>query len=292
MYAGLAKMRLPESGRSGSTMKPLSYFVAMLAVSAAAFAQATASPQSTAPVPAAQAPAWTPANIAVPPPMPPGPKLPEPLPVTTVPDLTRYLNNPIMLLFCTTQVASFNDRDADMIFIGDSITRNWLGPGKAVWDANFAPRNALDFGMGGDQTQHVLWRMSNYPIGRLHPKVAVVLIGTNNWHNTPDEIAAGVKAILSKTQAMFPGIKIIVTSILPNKRANGLMMSANAIVRTYADDQNIFYLDLVPLMPPVDDNWKGIGPDHLHPNAEGYQIWTDALLPLVNRFLPPPAAQH
>jgi beta-glucosidase len=273
-------------------MKRISYFVAMLAVSAAAFAQTAAPSQNTSPATPPPAQVWTTDNVAVPPPMPPGPKLPDPPPVTTVPDLTRYLNNPVMLLFCTTQVASFNDRDADMIFIGDSITRNWLGPGKDIWDANFAPRNALDFGMGGDQTQHVLWRMNNYPIGRLHPKVAVVLIGTNNWHNTPEEIAAGVKAILTKTQAMFPGIRIIVTSILPNKRANDLMMSANAIVRTFADDKSIFYLDLVPLMPAVGDNWKGIGPDHLHPDAEGYQIWTDALLPLVNRFLPAPAAQH
>lgn len=250
----------------------------------AAFGQTPAAAQ-TAPTPA-----WTPANIAVPPPMPPGPKLPEPTPVTTAPDHTRYLNNPIMLLFCTTQVAEFNNRDADMIFIGDSITRNWLGPGKAVWDANWAPRNALDFGMGGDQTQHVLWRMENYPIARLHPKVAVVLIGTNNVHNTPEEIAAGVRAILNKTQTMFPGVKIIVTSIMPNRRANDLMMAADAIIRTYADDRNIFYLDLVPLMPPVGDNWKGIGPDHLHPDAAGYRIWTNALLPLVNKFLPEPVA--
>ncbi len=261
-------------------------FAAILVFSATAFGQATTPAQSASPAMPAQATA----NVAVPPPMPPGPKLPEPAPQATVPDLTRYLNNPVMLLFCTTQVAEFNDRDADMIFIGDSITRNWFGPGKAAWDANFAPRNAMDFGIGGDQTQHVLWRMNNYPIGRLHPKVAVVLIGTNNYHNTPEEIAAGVKAILNKTQAMYPGIKIILNSIMPNKRANDLMMATNAIIRTYADDQNIFYLDLVPLMPPVGDNWKGLGPDHLHPDASGYQIWTDALLPLVNKFLPPPPA--
>jgi beta-glucosidase len=271
-------------------VKNILNFAAILSLSVAAFGQVAAPPQSASPAMPAQAPAVSPSSVAVPPPMPPGPKLPEPPPVTTVPDLTRYLNNPVMLLFCTTQVAEFNNRDADMIFIGDSITRNWLGPGKAVWDANFAPRNALDFGIGGDQTQHVLWRMSNYPIGRLHPKVAVVLIGTNNTHNTPEEIAAGVKAILDKTQAMYPGIKIILNSIMPNRRANDLMMAANAILRAYADNQNIFYLDLVPLMPPVGDNWKGLGPDHLHPDATGYQIWTDALIPLVNRFLPPPPA--
>jgi hypothetical protein len=137
-----------------------------------------------------------------------------------------------------------------MLTLSSSVTRitqGWTRAGKDVWDINFVPRNRLDFGIGGDQTQHVLWRMDNYPITRLHPEVAVVLIGTNNTQNTPEEIAAGVKAILDKTQAMYPGIKIILNSIMPNRRADSLMMSANTILRQYADGKNIFYLDLVPL---------------------------------------------
>jgi lysophospholipase L1-like esterase len=217
------------------------------------------------------------------------PKLAEPPPVPTVPSVMRYLNDPDRLKFCTAQVASFNGRNPDMIFIGDSITQGWLAKGKEVWDANFAPRNALDFGIGGDQTQHVLWRMENYPIQGMHPKVAVVLIGTNNTHNTAPEIADGVKAVLTKTQTMFPGIKIILVSIMPNKRANDLMMAANEILKTYADGKTIYYLDLLPVMTPVGDNWKGLGPDHLHPDGAGYQLWADALLPLVNTLLPPSA---
>lgn len=215
--------------------------------------------------------------------------LADPPALTTMPSVTRYLNNPDILKFCTGQVAEFNGRDADMIFIGDSITQGWRGKGEAVWEANFVPRNALDFGVGGDQTQHVLWRMENYPIQRLHPKVAVVLIGTNNTHHTAPEIADGVKAVLTKTQTMFPGIKIILVSIMPNKRANDLMMAADEILKTFADNQTVYYLDLVPVMTPVGDNWKGVGPDHLHPDEAGYQLWADAMMPLINRLLPPPA---
>jgi lysophospholipase L1-like esterase len=218
-------------------------------------------------------------------------RLPEPAPQPTVPDITRFLNDPDLLKFSTAQVASFRGRDADMIFIGDSITQGWLGAGKPVWEANFAPRNALDFGISGDQTQHVLWRMENYPIQGLHPKVAVVLIGTNNTHNTAAEIADGVKAVLTKTQTLYPGIKIILVSIMPNRRANDLMMAANEILKTFADEKTIYYLDLVAVMTPVGDNWKGLSPDHLHPDAAGYQLWTDAMLPLVNKLMPAPAAQ-
>lgn len=212
--------------------------------------------------------------------------LPDLAPGPTVPRVTRYVNNPDLLKFCTAQVAQFKNRRADIIFIGDSITQHWIdGAGKNVWDTNFADRNALNFGIAGDATQDVLWRLDNYPIRHLHPKVAVVLVGTNNEHDTAPEIAAGVKAVLTTTQSIFPGIKIILVSIMPNRRANGLMMAADSILRTYADNQAVYYLDLVPLMTPIGDNWKGLGADHLHPDAAGYQLWTDAMLPLLNKLL-------
>jgi lysophospholipase L1-like esterase len=228
-----------------------------------------------------------PAALAAKPVQPP--RLTEPV-RSTVPDVTHYLNLPGLLAFCTTQVAEFNNRDADIIFVGDSITQGWRGAGKEVWDTEFAPRNALDFGVSSDQTQHVLWRLDNYPIGRMHPKVAVILIGTNNTHNTPGQIAAGIQAVIDRLQMLFPGIKTILNSIMPNARANDLMMKANDIIRTYADQKKIFYLDLVPLMTPVGDNYKGLGPDRLHPDAAGYRLWADALLPLLNKLLPPEAA--
>jgi lysophospholipase L1-like esterase len=261
--------------------------VGMVVLSLGMGAQATQTPSLVVVTPATSAQTTTaPQAIA-----PPAPKLIEPQPVTTVPDITRYLNNPDLLKFSTAQVASFNGRDADMIFLGDSITQGWLGAGKVVWDANFAPRNALDFGISGDQTQHVLWRMDNYPIKGIHPKVAVVLIGTNNTHNTAPEIADGVKAVLTKTQTMYPGIKIILVSIMPNKRANDLMMAADEILKTFADAKTVYYLDLLPVMTPIGDNWKGLSADHLHPDAAGYQLWTDALLPLVNKLMQPVAGQ-
>jgi lysophospholipase L1-like esterase len=254
-------------------MNRRSIFTALLLLSAGLAAAQTAAP---APVVASPPQTFT----------KPAGQLPNPPARTTVPDGTRYLNNPGLLVFSTNQVAQFNDHDADILFLGDSITQGWLGKGKEVWDANFAPRNALDFGISGDGTQHVLWRMENYPIARLHPKLAIVLIGTNNTGSTPQEIADGVRAVLTKTQTLYPGIRIILNSIMPNKRANDKMMAANAILRGFADGKTIFYLDLIPVMTPVGDNWKGLGSDHLHPDAAGYQLWADALMPLVNKVLP------
>ena len=122
------------------------------------------------------------------------------------------------------------------------------------------------------------------PIHDLHPRIAVVLIGVNNAENTSRQIAAGIRAVIDKTQQLFPGIKIILVSILPNRRTYSLMMDTNDLIRSFDDQKTIFFLDLVPLFLPNGDNWIGIGNDHLHPNEAGYRIWADAMNPLLEKI--------
>jgi len=212
---------------------------------------------------------------------------------STTPDDTKYLATPGKLDACKKAVAAMKGKPCDIIFIGDSITQNWGGKGKTVWDKYYASRNALNFGVGGDQTQNVLWRLDNLDVKNLKPKVAVILIGTNNGHVTPQEVADGVKAVMTKTQALYPGVKIILVSIMPRGHANEQAMAADAILKKSEDKTNVYYLDLVPLMPAVttsadgksESNWKGLGPDHLHPDVTGYQIWADAMEPLLSKLL-------
>jgi lysophospholipase L1-like esterase len=207
---------------------------------------------------------------------------------------SRYVGKPGPYKACLARLAAIQGKPCDIIFIGDSITDKWAGTGKAIWDKVYAPRNAFNFGVFADTTQNVLWRLENMDIKALRPKVAVILIGTNNTKDTAQGVADGVKAVISSTQAHFPGVKVILVSIMPNKRAEDLMMSANDLIKNFADNQNVFWLDLVPLMPPVvtttpdgkyDTNWKGLGPDHLHPDASGYQLWSDAMEPLLSKLL-------
>jgi lysophospholipase L1-like esterase len=215
-------------------------------------------------------------------------------PSTTTPDNARYLAAPKLMAGCQARLDAFNDKPCNIIFIGDSITEGWVSAGKAIWDKMYAPRHALDFGISGDQTQNVLWRLSNMEVSSLKPKVAVILIGTNNTANSPHEIADGVHAVIANTQAAFPGVKVILVSIMPNERAHDKMAAANSIIKNFADDSTVYYLDLVPLMPEVqttaadgtsDTNWKGLSKDHLHPDASGYQIWADAMEPLLSKLL-------
>ncbi|MGD1029575.1 MAG: GDSL-type esterase/lipase family protein [Opitutaceae bacterium] len=212
---------------------------------------------------------------------------------TIVPSDDNYKSHPGPNHQCEAQVAAMKGKPVDVIFIGDSITQNfinapterWPMAGKAVWDEHYANRNVLNFGVGADRTENVLWRFDHMDIKGFRPKVAVVMIGTNNTRNTPEQIAEGVKAVLKKTQDFFPGVKIILVSILPSARAKEKMAAANEIIRKLEDNRTIFYFDLASKMTPEGDGWKGIGRDHLHLMPEGYELWAAEMEPLLSRLL-------
>ena len=106
--------------------------------------------------------------------------------------------------------------DAQLLFIGDSITHGWEGGGKEVWQKYYKPRKAINLGIGGDRTEHVLWRLDHGNLDGLHPKLAVLMIGTNNAaSNTPDEIADGIKAIVEKMRTRVPECKVLILASSP-----------------------------------------------------------------------------
>lgn len=177
------------------------------------------------------------------------------------------------------------NRPADLIFIGDSITEQWRwGAGSSVWKKHFEER-AIDFGLGSDKTQHTIWRLENIDLSAFTPQVAIILIGTNNVQDTPEEIADGVKAVIAATQKKFTDIKIVLLSILPNARATEKMAATNTLLAPLADQRNVYYLDLATQLTPQGDNWKGMSKDKLHLSVEGYEIWASALEPLLSTIM-------
>ncbi len=214
-------------------------------------------------------------------------------PLTTIPSDSNYKSHYAFNKSCEDQVAAMKGKPCDIIFIGDSITQNFLGRptpgwgsvGGAVWDKYYANRRALNFGVGADATQHVLWRFDHMDIKDFKPKVAVILIGTNNNRNSPEDIAAGVKAVVEKTGRTFPMAKIILVSILPNARATEKMAEANTLIQPLGDDKTVFYFDLASKMTPVGDSWKGLGPDRLHLLPEGYELWASEMEPLLTKLI-------
>ena len=213
-------------------------------------------------------------------------------PRTTIASSSNSLSHPVGYKNCNDRIAEAKGHPVDILFVGDSITESWtsapwggVNRGAAIWDKMYAPRNALNFGAGANRTQHVLYRLDTMDVKDLKPKVTVLMIGTNNNIDTAPDIAAGVKAVITKLQTMYPMTKIILVSILPSARAAELMAQANELIKTFADNQTVYYLDLSAKMPPVGDSWLGLGPDKLHPTDVGYQIWADTMEPLLTKLL-------
>lgn len=191
---------------------------------------------------------------------------------------------------------SFNERvkkgNVDLLLIGDSITQGWEGAGKEVWKKHYEPRNAVNLGIGGDRTQHVLWRLDHGNIDGIQPKLAVLMIGTNNSRdNSPEEIADGIKAIVTKLRTKLPNTKVLVLGIFPrgaekNDSLRQKTQQANELAAKLADGKDVFYLDIGKSFLAEDGTLsKEIMPDLLHLSPKGYQIWADSIESEVARLM-------
>ncbi|HEY2839225.1 MAG TPA: platelet-activating factor acetylhydrolase IB subunit [Pirellulales bacterium] len=192
---------------------------------------------------------------------------------------------------------SFNERakqgDVDVIFLGDSITQGWEGKDAApIWNKYYGARKAMNAGIGGDRTQHVLWRLENGNIAGIKPKLAVIMIGTNNaGANTSEDIAAGIKAIVAKLRDKLPETKILLLGIFPRgetpaDKARQVNIKANELAKTVADNKSVFYLDIGDkFLGPDGSLSKDIMPDRLHLSGAGYEIWAKSTEPKVSELL-------
>ncbi len=175
--------------------------------------------------------------------------------------------------------------DADLIFIGDSITQAWEGPGKTVWEKHYAGRKAVNLGISGDRTEHVLWRLDNGNIDGISPKLAVIMIGTNNSNgadNTAAEIADGIRAIVARLRERLPAMKILLLDVFPRgEKPNpqrGKILQVNQIARKLHDGKHVYYLAIGHHFISDDGTIsKEIMPDFLHLTPKGYQIWASAI---------------
>ena len=174
---------------------------------------------------------------------------------------------------------------AQIIFVGDSITQGWEGEGKEVWAKYYAHRNAVNLGIGGDRTQHVLWRLDHGNLEGLKPRAAVVMIGTNNSNgedNTVEQIADGVAAIVKQLREKLPQTKVLLLSIFPRSEnpspQRGKVLQVNQIVQKLADDQSVFWIDFGYKFVNSDGTIPhDLMPDYLHLSKRGYEIWAEAI---------------
>ena len=189
-------------------------------------------------------------------------------------------------------VARAEKGDVDVLFLGDSITQGWEGAGKAVWADKFKDWNAANFGIGGDRTEHVLWRITDgKELVGIDPKLAVIMIGTNNVSsNSAEQIAGGVKAILDALHKAKPKTKVLLLGVFPRsgmavpKDATAAavlqpkIQQINDLIAKFDDGKTVHYLDFgAKFLNDKGELPKALMPDYLHLSPAGYQIWADAI---------------
>jgi lysophospholipase L1-like esterase len=198
----------------------------------------------------------------------------------------------------------------DVYFEGDSIVRRWGATDYpdflANWNQNFFGWNVADFGWGADTIQNILWRLENGELDGVNPKVIVLLAGTNNVGRgvAPDAedaaaagIARGLQAVVQVMQAKAPAATIIVTGIFPRNDSMAALKVIDKVnygVSQLADGKKIRYLNINAKLADADGKlFDGMlnAADKLHPTLKGYQVWADALNPILTELLGPPAKE-
>ena len=181
----------------------------------------------------------------------------------------------------------------DLVFVGDSITQAWESAGAAVWDEAYAHRRAVNLGISGDRTEHVLWRLDHGNLEGISPKVAVVMIGTNNighkTHSTA-EVLAGVRAVVERIQKNSPSTRVLLLDIFPRgaqfNQARGRIMQINQALSRLHDGDRVVFLPIGQVFIEDDGSISPeIMPDSLHLSAEGYRRWRTAMEPTLRSML-------
>ncbi|MDB5297919.1 MAG: lysophospholipase L1-like esterase [Phycisphaerales bacterium] len=180
-----------------------------------------------------------------------------------------------------------------VLFVGDSITDGWRGKGKATFAERYGSLDPLNIGIGGDRTQHVIWRLENGEVEGISPKVAVLMIGTNNLGgNSNGEIAAGITKVVKILNDKLPTTKVLLLGVFPRSEkptdpARARIKAINEEIAKLDDGgKRVKYLDIGPKFLTEDGTLtKEIMPDGLHPNEKGYQIWADAIQPTLDELM-------
>lgn len=182
-------------------------------------------------------------------------------------------------------VATAKQGEAQVVFLGDSITAGWAGNGKEIFK-EYSQYKAANFGIGGDRVQHVLWRVENGEFEGIKPKAAVLMIGTNNAgvaENSPEQIAAGIKNIIAAIHQRSPDTKVLLLAIFPRgpnpADANRVKNEkVNAIIAKFDDGKKVHFFDIGAKFLTADGTLeKSVMPDLLHLNPASYKIEADAI---------------
>jgi lysophospholipase L1-like esterase len=179
----------------------------------------------------------------------------------------------------------------DLMFVGDSITQGWPHD---FFEQQFGRFHAANFGVGGDHTGNVLYRLDDPVMASLKPRAIVLLVGVNNFFHCADnteQTFAGIRQVVATLRQEYPDARILLNAVLPYGDANeeskrAQVRELNRMVAALDDGKHVFYRDYGPRFLQADGTIPtDVMADHLHPTAKGYRIWADAMLPDIEQLM-------
>ena len=179
-----------------------------------------------------------------------------------------------------------------ILFFGASIVDGFDNEGKAIWDEKYASLGAVNYGIGGDKIEHVLWRVLNGEVQGLSPKLVAVHIGGNNISggtDTDEEIVAGILKLVNTLRELLPTTKILLFGIFPRRLADTFVRVANINIQiSKADNGNS--VRFLNMMDQFALGWGAINPelyqsDSLHFVTAGYQQWDKTMDQIFHEML-------
>jgi lysophospholipase L1-like esterase len=183
----------------------------------------------------------------------------------------------------------------EVLFLGDDMIHNWETTGEVTWKKYFEPMKAANFGHGGDQTGHLIWRLTDGNLLHgLNPKVAVLQIGTNNMGPFMAEDAAGaIEKIVEILRAKLPSTKLLVMGVFPQgidpvheHTLRDRIKAINQLIAKLDNGKTVRYMDISSRLLESDGSLSPeVSPNFFHISAKGYEIWADAIHETVKQML-------
>lgn len=191
--------------------------------------------------------------------------------------------NPAIAAFEAADRANPPPRDA-VLFIGSSSIEHW----KSV-AADFPEVKVINRGFGGSEIGDSTW-FADRIVAPYHPRAIVMYAGDNDiyYGHTPQRVRDDFATFVRKVRSFDPGVPVAFVAIKPSMARRSLLpqiRQANALVREYAAAQKgVSYIDVFTPMLGKDGQpqQKWFGPDGLHMNRRGYELWIGLLKPWVD----------
>jgi lysophospholipase L1-like esterase len=205
-----------------------------------------------------------------------------------------YINPPYWLEYHQRYVTRAQQGGISAIFLGDSITEDWQKVPE-LWQERYGSRGAVTFGMSGDRTQQLLWRVENGTLDGSDAKLVVLMVGINNLLNSDTRAdryhAEGVALVVRAIQQKLPGAKVLLLGVLPAYESpdhpqRTRIRNLNQRIAPLDNGSTVRFLDMGPAFLNPDGTLPTeLVPDGVHPSPEGYRRWADTMQPLFDELM-------